>query len=168
MATADEWAEAYARQAEADFKTWERLQGLDGVPDCHRLLFLQMACEKLTKAHLCVQGTDPETLQSSHAYTAETLPIVLRPLIAQMKLKKARWVNQHVKHIAQEVEVLAPAVKRGGQRPDNCEYPWKDEGGRLHVPLDWPFTPSGLLLAPAGRTFLNLVEFAIAQLLERR
>jgi len=74
MSTADEWANGYARQAWADFETWERLRDIDAVPECHKLLFLQMACEKLTKAHLCKAGSDPTKLQSSHAYIAKNLP----------------------------------------------------------------------------------------------
>jgi len=61
--------------------------------------------------------------------------------------------------------MLAPAVKRGGQRPDNCEYPWEDAGGELHVPLDWSFAPANLLVAPAGRTFLKLVRESIDRFL---
>lgn len=60
MATSDEWASAYARQADADFTTFETLQSLP-LPQCHKLQFLQMACEKLVKAHLCGIGTDPES-----------------------------------------------------------------------------------------------------------
>ena len=51
MASPAQWAEGYARQADADFTTWTLLQGNTSVPECHRLLFLQMACEKLCKAH---------------------------------------------------------------------------------------------------------------------
>jgi hypothetical protein len=61
--------------------------------------------------------------------------------------------------------VLAPAVKRGGVRPDNCEYPWEDDAGLLHVPLDWSFYPAQLIIIPAGRTFLKLVRCAIERLL---
>jgi hypothetical protein len=77
MATIDEWSLAYARQASADFNTFDLIQSLD-VPDCHKLQFLQMACEKLVKAHRCVTGTPPEDLQSSHAGVAVHLPPVLR------------------------------------------------------------------------------------------
>lgn len=73
------WSVGYARQADADFNTFQFLQQAQGdVPQCHQLQFLQMACEKLVKAYLCGEGTDPATLQSSHAYVASTLPIVLR------------------------------------------------------------------------------------------
>jgi hypothetical protein len=151
------WSQAYARQAEADFSTWAKLQPDLSIPECHKLLFIQMACEKLTKAHLCSQGSDPTDLQTSHAYIAKTLPIILRQRM------NVTWVIKHAKHLAREIEMLAPALKRGGQRPDNCEYPWEDGEGRLHLPLDWSFTPAKLLAEPAGRIFLRLVREAIGR-----
>jgi hypothetical protein len=48
MATGAEWSTGYARQADADFKTFEAIQVLS-VPECHKLQFLQMACEKLVQ-----------------------------------------------------------------------------------------------------------------------
>ena len=167
MTTSHEWTKAYARQAQADFATWQEHQGHDSVPACHKLMFLQMACEKLTKAHLCRAGSSPKDLQTSHAYTAKSLPIVVRQQIVAFgyRLRDAAWVIQHSKHLAREIELLSPAVTDDGQRPDNCEYPWEDAGALLHVPLDWTFAPSGLLTAPAGRTFLKLVHAAIASLL---
>ena len=78
MATPAEWADGYARQADADMKTWTALQGSADVAECHRLLFLQMACEKLCKAHLILGGTPPINLQSSHGYVAKPLPVVIR------------------------------------------------------------------------------------------
>jgi hypothetical protein len=163
MSRADDWAKGYARQSAADLSTWEALKSSSGVPECHKLLFLQMACEKLAKAHLCAGGTDPGTFQTSHAYIAKTLPVIIRQQIAfsGSGIKNPKWVYEHAKHLAYEIELLARAVKRGGDRPDNCEYPWQDGNGALHVPLDWSFTPSRLLLAPAGGTFLKLVRHAI-------
>jgi hypothetical protein len=167
MATSAQWASGYARQADADFKTYVKAQGI-AVPECHRLLFLQMACEKLVKAHLCGLGTDPATLQSSHAYIAKTLPIVLRQQVVHFNYsgKKAAEALRHASRLAQEIELLAPAVRRGGQRPDNCEYPWEDEQRALHLPLDWSFHPSQLILMPAGRTVRKLIEGAIDRLLQ--
>lgn len=77
MATSAEWAVAYARQGDADFKTFELMQPMK-VPECHKLQFLQMACEKLAKSYLCGTGTSAALLQKSHAHVAKTLPIVLR------------------------------------------------------------------------------------------
>ena len=164
MSSPGEWSKAFARQARADFETWERLRKVPETPACHKLLFLQMACEKLAKAQLCKAGSDPADIQSSHAYVARNLPIIIRQQISLSNPKNAAWVLKHSEHLAREIEMLAPAVKRGGRRPDNCEYPWEDESGRLHVPLDWTFSPSDLLEAPAGRTFLKLIREAIWRL----
>ena len=78
MSTSDRWAKAYARQANADLATWIALAPNESIPECHKLLFLQMACEKLVKAHLCSKGTDPADVQASHGYTAKNLPIIIR------------------------------------------------------------------------------------------
>ena len=163
----DDWIRGYARQSKADFETFLKLQSQPDIPACHHLLFLQMACEKLVKAHLIGHGGDPRSVQTSHAYTAKTLDIVIRHelTIRAIKQPQAKWILKYTKLLAQEIELLAPAVKRAGQRPDNCEYPWEDESGQVHVPLDWTFAPSSLLLAPAGRTLLKLIPNAINRLL---
>ena len=75
MAGKAAWAVGYARQAQADFQTFEKLQFMP-VPEFHELQFLQMACEKLVKAHLCSANADPSDLQTSHGYVAGTLPVV--------------------------------------------------------------------------------------------
>lgn len=168
MATAAEWATGYARQARADFDTFNALQPQGAIPDCHKLLFLQMTSEKLAKAHLCSGGHDPAPLQTSHAFVAAILPRVLRQELAILNpdRKHARDILKKAKQLAQEIELPAPAVTDEGRRPENCEYPWVDARGKLHVPLDWSFSPSQLLLLPAGRTFLRLVQLAINRLLK--
>lgn len=80
MASPVEWAKAFARQARADFATWQALQSVSVVPPCHELLFLQMACEKLTKAHLFHKGSDSPKILTSHAHTAKQLPTIISPL----------------------------------------------------------------------------------------
>lgn len=165
MADSAAWSIGYARQAKADFETFEKLQSMS-VPECHKLQFLQMACEKLVKAHLCHANADPTDLQTSHAYIAGTLPVVLRQYAAEIHYSgaAARETIRRVRLLAQEIEVLAPSVDRGGQRPDNCEYPWEDAGGTLHVPLDWTFHPSQLLIQPAGVRVIKLIGGAIDRL----
>jgi hypothetical protein len=166
MSTAVEWAKGYARQAKADFDTWNQLQGNDSVPKCHKLLFLQMACEKLAKSHLCTRGSNPADLQTSHAYIAKNLPIIIRQQIPAANSRRSQNIFRHIKHLAREIELLSPAVTRDGQRPDNCEYPWEDGGGSLHVPLDWSFVPSELLNTPAGPALLKHIYTAIGELLQ--
>jgi hypothetical protein len=167
MSPLDQWVRAFARQADADFKAWQLLQDEAEIPECHRLLFLQMACEKLCKAQLIGSGTPPETLQASHGYVAGPLPMILRQqiLLQRRNRKRMAALLSHIRHLANEIEVLNPAVRRDGQRPDNCEYPWENGQGVLHSPLDWTFSPSRLLTALAGRTFVKLVSQAIRHLL---
>jgi hypothetical protein len=166
MTSRADWVQGYARQVSADFNSFQILQAIGDIPACHKLLFLQMACEKLCKAHLIAGGTDPQTLQSSHGYIANPLPVVIRQQIVYCKsdLKGMAGVLLMVRHLAREIEVLNPAVKRDGGRPDNCEYPW-DHDGTLRSPLDWSFAPSHLLMEKGGRTFLKLVRGAIDRLL---
>ena len=167
MATQAEWATMYARQADADFNTLESVHEVP-IPECHKLQFLQMACEKLVKAHLCGSGTDPAAIQASHAYVWKTLPVVLRQQASAVNFTggRAREALTHARHLAQEIEVLAPAVDRAGQRPDNCEYPWEANDGKLRSPLERSFQPSQLIVLPAGRTILKLIRGAIDRLLE--
>lgn len=167
MSAGDRWAKAYARQANADLATWIALAPNKVIPECHKLLFLQMACEKLVKAHLCSKGTDPADLQASHGYTAKNLPIIIREhlVAAGKKPNEIVWILKHAKHLANEIELLAPAIRRGGQRPDNCEYPWEDSGGILHMPLDWAFQPTNLIVDAAGRTFIKIMRAAVTELI---
>ncbi|MFO0949178.1 MAG: hypothetical protein U1D30_25250 [Planctomycetota bacterium] len=164
MATNAEWRQAYARQAKADFNTFQRIQFLDpAIPECHRLQFLQMACEKLVKAHLFGGKTAPNNLQMSHAVIAKHLPVVLRERATTVnyKGKAARAALDYSKKLSHELEMLAPAVKRGGKRPDNCEYPWEDDQSEIHAPIDWTFTPTQLLIERHGRTVLRLIAESI-------
>jgi len=130
MATAAEWCRGYARQADADFQTFSALRPLP-VPECHKLKYLQMACEKLAKAHLCGEGADPATLQQSHTYVAGTVPVILRQFAPFVKLtgKRAAEVLRHAKYLCQEIEVLAPAVKRGGAGPTTANTPGAMQAG---------------------------------------
>src|SRR4051794_9996277 len=148
MSEPADWALAFARQGDADFKAWELYEQHPGAvaAECHKLLFLQMACEKLCKAYLITVGTPPEVLQASHGYIANPLPIVIRQEIIDsgQNPKRMRGVLTLVRHLSGEIEVLNPAVRRDGQRPDNCEYPW-ETGGRIVSPLDWTFQPLRLL-----------------------
>jgi hypothetical protein len=73
-------------------------------------------------------------------------------------------IDGHIRHLAGEIELLNPAIKRDGKRPDNCEYPWEDDQETVHSPLKWVFEISRLLTVPSGRTFLKLLRMAINEL----
>jgi hypothetical protein len=162
------WARAYARQADSDFKAWELYEKHPEAvaAECHRLLFLQMACEKLCKAHLIRGGTPPENLQTSHGYIANPIPVIMQEQMRRMRrnLHGMQGVLTQIRHLANEIEVLNPAMTRDGQRPDNCEYPWQ-AGDDVISPLDWTFSPSRLVTAPSGRIFVKLLRGAIDRIL---
>lgn len=163
MATPAEWARGYARQARADFRMWQGLEENEDVHPCHRMLFLQMACEKLCKARLIDEGTSPSALQTSHGYIANPLLIVIRSQLEFMgeNLRTRRGLLNFTRHLAAEIEVMNPAVDRNGQRAENCEYPWEDASLALHSPLDWSFIPPKLLRSPFGTSFVKLLQLAM-------
>jgi hypothetical protein len=169
MSEPADWALAYARQARADFRAWELYeQHPEAVAaECHKLLFLQMACEKLCKAFLVRTGARPEDLQASHGYIANPLPVVIRQEIIDsgQNPDRMRGVLTLVRHLAGEIEVLNPAVRRDGLRPDNCEYPW-EAGDQVISPLDWTFHPSRLVTVRGGPTFVKLLKEAIGRIID--
>ena len=167
MATVHEWSVAYAKQARADMAARLQLMRDAALPSCQQLHFLQMACEKLCKSHLCSAGSDPKDLQTSHTYVASVLPVIFGMRFAfefQRELKRKAWLLSRIKQLASEIELLAPAVKRGGKRPDNCEYPWEDASGGIVVPAERNFTNLDFLDTPQGTLFIKLVESAIDEL----
>src|SRR5689334_11266510 len=120
MATDADWRVAYAKQANADLQAREQLLRDPRLPDCQQLHFLQMACEKISKAYLCGHGTDPHTLQSSHAFIAGPLPITARQQFAMQSGRGQRdrsWMIGAIRKLARKIELLAPAVEAGGAVP---------------------------------------------------
>lgn len=165
MSTADDWAKAFARQADADLKAWELYQRHPqaAAAECHKLLFLQMACEKLRKAHLLRSGVyKPEEVQRSHGFIQKHLPSIMKQGIANSGEfpRNVPWAMSQIRQLCGEIEILNPAVDRAGRRPDNCEYPW-ESGGDVASPLDHDFFPTQLLTARHGRTFMKLLRRAI-------
>ncbi len=168
MSTGDDWRRAFAKQANADFEMWDRAQSCRGVAECHRLHFLQMACEKLCKAHLCKTTPDPMAIQSSHRYVAKNLPIIAKEHLARQKRKTPKqhgYPLRQIRQLAREIELLAPSVDADGKRRDNCEYPWEVSPGAVRFPAEHQFTNLNLLTAPAGRTLLKCIKEAISQLI---
>ena len=166
MSDPADWALAYARQAKADFTAWELHERDPAAAECHKLMFLQMACEKLCKAHLIKGGTSPEALQASHGCIAKPLPIVIRQQLIDsgQDPNRMKGLLTLVRHLAGEIEVLNPAMRRDGLRPDNCEYPW-EAGDRVISPLDWAFPPLRLVTAPGGPAFVKILKRAIENII---
>ena len=167
MASDGDWAKGYARQSLADFDTWQALERIRETPVCHRMLFLQMTCEKICKAMLIHYDNLPvSTLQNSHGYIAKHLPLLIRRQleVVEASTKLTSEVVRFTRQLAGEIEVMNPSIDRGGQRPDNCEYPWQ-AGQVLYSPLDWTFTPNDLLRQPFGTSFIKTLKRAIDQVI---
>lgn len=167
MPTANEWSVAYARQAKSDMEVRDFLLTSKDFPPCHQLHFLQMACEKLCKAHLFAQGQDSPQFQKSHAYVASILPVIFKMKFAETykrELRNRAGVLSQVKQLAREIELLAPAVDAAGRRKDNCEYPWEDGAGKIVSPIDRQFPNLDLLHKPHGIQILKFVKAAIDDL----
>jgi hypothetical protein len=148
------FAGAFIKQARSD---WEVYQ-----PLCHRLHYLQMACEKLAKAyrlrdtHVRVDG-----VIRSHAGFEKfvgafsvTIKDDFRDKDAQLRVLVSQW-----RSIAREIEKLAPAADREST-PENAEYPWEQDG-RVVVPCEYAFPSLELLLVAGGRNFLKVVQRAL-------
>lgn len=163
----DALAYAFARQALADFRTYQLLEreavaSPEAVPVCHRLLFLQMACEKLSRARLYRQTSAHAQVKDLHTYTEKQLPTILRETYTkQNRSRPAGNLLEVIRRLAASVQALAPAAKGGGSRPDNCEYPWVDGSGAIVSPLEHAFECSALLRGRGGASFLKLLASSL-------
>jgi hypothetical protein len=132
-------AVAFARQALSDFEARDQLLRNSQLPECHQLHFLQMAMEKTAKAHLVEGGSDPLVIQSSHAYIAKVIPIIVRQALTNIPGPKSQWVIRAVRALARRIELLHPQVDDAGTAPSNCEYPWRDATGHVLAPAQYDF-----------------------------
>ncbi len=133
------WSRAYARQVISDLQVREMLIE-QGAELCHRLHFLQMASEKVCKAHLSA-GSDNQDVRHSHAYIAAVIPVLARQFYSRRNLRSplSHWQVVQLRRLANEVELLAPACDAGESRPDNSEYPWLDAQGEIQTPCEYRF-----------------------------
>jgi len=162
-----DWRVAYAKQARSDLQTREAiLQHTPRLPSCQDLHYLQMCCEKICKAYLCWRGSDPKQLQSSHAYITNVLPQIVRHHLSRQSRQvqqNAGWVLPAIRRLARQIELLAPSIDSDGSIPSNCEYPWEDSNGKVHVPAEHNFGLD-LLHAPAGVFLLKTLQVVVEEL----
>jgi hypothetical protein len=168
MSLQDHWRRGFAVQARADLETLDLLsrQPVDAVPKCHRLQFLQMACEKLVKAHLLDVGTFTPGRLRIHTVVAKHLPRVIDEYYRRQKGRSMPpHLFQRVRSMAREIELLAPAADDAGRQPANCEYPWLDvAGNQVYVPAEYAFRSLDLPREPALRLILKVLPIAIQAL----
>lgn len=142
MSTATEWSTAFARQAKADWLAYECLVLHTDVPTSEPLHMLQMAIEKLVKAHLYPTFPNPALLRGTRAVISKHLPTIFKSLYARQHkgTKPSGSLMVGVRRIAIELDCLHPANEAGGSRPDNCEYPWeRSKNGTVLIPSEYHF-----------------------------
>ncbi len=161
MSRPNDWSVAFAKQALADFESWQLLSQLKqdadrSLPQSQALHFLQMACEKLAKAHLCRRPkANPLEFQTSHAFIASTLPTIVEHTLhkrlpnASTTLLQQR--RKQAKHLFREIELLHPQV---------------DDSGNVRVPVEHRFEALRLADKQGGPELLKIVEDAIRSLCE--
>jgi hypothetical protein len=161
--SAAEWSRAFARQARSDLEARDQLLRAASLPQCHQLHYLQMALEKIAKSRLIAAGADPAVLQTSHAYIAKTIPLIVREMLERSPGQDAGWVVKAIRGLARDIELLAPSVDAGGAAPANCEYPWKGEKKMIVAPLDHDFKLD-LIFERAGVTMMKAVRARVDEL----
>lgn len=165
MASHLNWRSAYARQALVDLEAREVLLESPNLPRCQELHFLQMACEKVSKAYLLSKpGADLKSLRSSHVCIAKTLPLIAQVQFTKNKSHTDRsWVLRAIEGLSRKIELLSPAVNDGGKQPANCEYPWEAPNGTIRIPCQHNFNLD-ILHDPAGPHLLKVVYTAAKEL----
>jgi len=158
------FATGFARQARSDWQVFQLLQAERGVPTCHSLHYLQMACEKIAKAYRLRDTDSPiDTLLSRHVGSPKFVSALVKsPRVLKRyagKSAQLQTFERQASVIARTIETLAPSVDRGSQ-PENTEYPWESDEV-VRTPCEYSFPNLSLLWEPSGRAFLKLVAEAL-------
>jgi hypothetical protein len=159
MTDRQNWQAAFLNQAGVDWAAYQKTR-LGTSPECHQLLFLQMASEKLAKALLISGPLSLESITQSHAAFVKFMHTASnnRKLQRAFGMKKAQHRAQFksLLPLACEIELLAPAL---AQRGPNPEYPWEDAAGNILSPANYPFPLiTQLRKTPQGVQSLKYIE----------
>lgn len=155
-------ARAYAVQSQSDFRVYRDF--LQDAEECHRLHYLQMACEKIAKAYRLRDTPNflEENLYSHVIFSRFILNLLTSPQIKKRyhgQDAKLQQIERDARRLSREIEKLAPAVDRE-QTPANVEYPWVQEQS-VFTPCTFSFANLSLLRSQGGLNFLKLIEIAI-------
>lgn len=136
------WKEGFYCQAESDFKTYQILNR-NKVAVCHQIHYLQMAFEKISKAHLAPSGN--RRPKPDHR--------VLNKFIDRIKTnslfcKKLGYTNSQFSAIINQirpiVDFLESVIPRADQEEVvSAEYPWKNIRTGVVAPCLYDFQEFG-------------------------
>lgn len=125
------WHQAYLVQARSDYAVLKRL-GAAGVENCHRLHYLQMVTEKISKAMLTPPNSKVPA-QPSHRMFVRMLQVIKsRPEIRQQLGFRSSLVFKSyldsILDLAAKIEELSP--DQAGFTQPNPEYPWQEDASQ--------------------------------------
>jgi len=134
------WREAFLRQARSEHEVRRRLGDL-GVEYSHRLHYLQMVAEKLSKGMQAAPGHTDAPQLTHHSFVRLLQVLKRRPeLRRQLGYIDADVFRRFIDSIldlANQVQRLAPS---GELTQANPEYPWRDPvTGIVRAPVDYSF-----------------------------
>lgn len=158
-----EWADAFIKQARSDFRVYLLCQADERLEMCHRLHYLQMTCEKLSKAYR-VRDTNAEMNTLTHGHVGFTKflraflksPLMSRRYVGSAQKAALKAANQ----LGPLIESLAPAVD-AERTPQNTEYPWV-ANDKVLAPCEYDFPNLNLLTVPAGRQLLKWIDLGLS------
>jgi hypothetical protein len=143
----------YLTQARSDLRAYDLLTAADS---CHRMHYLQMATEKLSKAYFWRVG---QPLKKRHDYFMK----FMRAVGSNGNVGKAVGIktSNHweayidgVLPVAQVIEGMAPTEADDGP---NAEYPWPHEAP-VSAPANYHFPLEDELVTPRGKRFLDVLR----------
>lgn len=174
MSVEEDWSRAFARQAQADWRAYECLVqfGAEAAgSQSENLHLLQMAIEKLIKAHLYLEDNNPDRLQSKHDVIAKHLPNIFRTLYARRQSpdrkpdrRRTATLMVNVRKIAYKIAKLHPKNDGGICQFPNCEYPWKNPSGIILVPAEYSFVEFTITRENWWMDFVKIVKAEMARL----
>jgi hypothetical protein len=153
MAAADiDWRKAFALQALSDLAARDKLAEASSEI-CHQLHFLQMASEKVCKAHL-IEAKGYKNLQRRHDVIAKTLPVLAKQVFSTENEFNPKYGQRAaIQRMAHEIELLSPSCEEES-RPDNSEYPWSNRDGEVQIPCLHSFSS----LVDDRRTMIQVIQ----------
>lgn len=129
------------------------------MPACHWIHFLQMATEKMARAH----AMDPNSNEQP-ARTHGGFFLLIRTGLANERWqgrlgyagqsKQYKAILKRLRPLAQQTENMAPALAE--DRP-NPEYPWESPQAKVTAPADYGF-PNFTAAGSALPQLLNMVQ----------
>ncbi len=151
------WGKAFLQQARSDWKAYLEIQNLP-LDDCHKLYYLRVTTEKLSKAALLKgSGYNPENIRKHKLFVKYLQQAHRNPNLCRVLKMRPSQVKEYIDgvlSIADGIQNLAPGKGNDGA---NAEYPW-EISGKIYIPANYKFPEVKQLETVEGRKFLNLLR----------